>query len=171
MLDLIGELMAQHGVVVSADGGAECIDPHTLICELPDELASKLEEKSARMSDQKANDAEVLRSLKIARVCHQANKSLCEAFGDMSQPNWEDAPQWQRESAVAGVKFCRDNPDAPASANHDSWSAQKIADGWKYGPVKDPQAKTHPCLVAFDHLPPQQQAKDHVFKAIVAALS
>ncbi|MFT0875991.1 hypothetical protein VRZ08_05480 [Rhodopseudomonas sp. G2_2311] len=63
MLDLIGELMAQHGVVVSVDGGAECIDPHTLICELPDELASKLEEKSARMSDQEANDAQVIRSL------------------------------------------------------------------------------------------------------------
>jgi hypothetical protein len=63
MLDLIGELMAQHGVVVASDGASECIDPHTLIFELPDELALKLEEKSARMADQKANDAKVIRSL------------------------------------------------------------------------------------------------------------
>lgn len=31
--------------------------------------------------------------------------------------------------------------------------ANKIADGWKYGEAKDPEAKTHPCLVPFDKLP------------------
>lgn len=106
----------------------------------------------------------------IARACHQANKAICEAFGDTSQPDWDDAPEWQRSSAIAGVRFCLDHPEAPASANHDSWAAQKIADGWRFGETKDPEAKTHPCLVAFDRLPPQQQVKDYVFKAIVAAL-
>lgn len=108
--------------------------------------------------------------LKIAQACHQANKGLCEAFGDTSQPNWNDAPQWQRDSAIKGVLFCLDNPDAPASANHDSWMAEKLSSGWKHGAVKDPEAKTHPCIVPFDHLPPEQTVKDHVFKAIVAAL-
>lgn len=107
----------------------------------------------------------------IARVCHQANKALCAAFGDMSQVDWEAAPQWQRDSAVVGVKFCRENPDAPPSANHVSWAAQKIAEGWTFGQIKNADAKTHPCLVPFDQLPRDQQAKDFVFKAIVAAMA
>lgn len=107
----------------------------------------------------------------IARMCHEANRGLCISMGDTSQKPWEDAPEWQRESAIAGVQFCMANPDAPPSANHDAWSAHKIAEGWKLGAVKDEQAKTHPCLVSFDRLPPEQRVKDVVFKAIVATMA
>jgi hypothetical protein len=106
----------------------------------------------------------------IAKTCHEANRALCAAFGDHSQVAWEDAPQWQRDSAIKGVQFCAANPDAPPSANHDSWLAEKAATGWKYGPVKDADAKTHPCFVPYDDLPPDQKAKDYVFQAIVGAL-
>lgn len=107
----------------------------------------------------------------IAKTCHEANRALCLAFGDHSQLAWEHAPEWQRESAVSGVKFCIANPDAPPSANHDSWMAEKIAAGWICGAVKDADAKTHPCIVPYDQLPPDQKAKDYVFKAIVGALA
>lgn len=39
----------------------------------------------------------------IARVVHEVNRAYCEALGDTSQPKWEDAPQWQRDSAMLGV--------------------------------------------------------------------
>jgi hypothetical protein len=106
----------------------------------------------------------------IAKVCHQANKALCEVNEDFSQSDWDTAEDWQRKSAIEGVEFCIANPDAPDSATHDSWSASKIADGWVYGEVKDSQKKTHPCLVPFDQLPEFQQKKDKLFKAIVDAL-
>ena len=109
--------------------------------------------------------------VQAAAICHEANRSLCESQGDYSQAPWENSPDWQQSSAIKGVKFCLDNPDAPASANHYSWSAQKIAEGWTYGSVKDPVAKTHPCLVPFDVLPAAQQAKDYLFKSIVAGLA
>jgi hypothetical protein len=108
---------------------------------------------------------------KIARACHEANRAICEAFGDRSQVGWDAAPQWQRDSAVIGVKFCLANPDAPPSGNHDSWLEEKRRTGWTYGPVKDAEAKTHPCFVPYDELPPDQKAKDYVFKAIVGALN
>jgi hypothetical protein len=107
----------------------------------------------------------------IARICHEANKGLCEATNDFSQKSWAEAEPWQRDSAISGVAFALANPDAPASMQHDAWSAEKIADGWKYGPVKDPGKKEHPCLVPYNELPPAQQAKDHVFKAIVQSLA
>jgi hypothetical protein len=109
--------------------------------------------------------------LTVAQICHEANRALCEATGDHSQQPWQFAEDWQRESAINGVQFALNNPDAPDSAQHDAWSAEKIEQGWTYGTVKDADAKTHPCLIPFDELPPEQRAKDTLFRGIVKALT
>lgn len=107
----------------------------------------------------------------IARVCHQVNKAVCEAQGDTSQTNWETAPDWQKNSAVDGVKFHLANPDASPSSSHENWLKDKEKDGWKYGPIKNVEKKEHPCYVPYDDLPFEQKVKDYVFKAIVASLN
>jgi hypothetical protein len=48
---------------------------------------------------------------------------------------------------------------------------EKLETGWRYGKVKNEEARTHPLLVPFDELPPAEQAKDHLFISIVRALS
>lgn len=106
----------------------------------------------------------------IARVCHEVNRAYCQALGDHSQPTWEDAPEWQRSSAMLGVKLHTENPNAGPSVSHESWMAQKVAEGWKYGAFKDPENKLHHCIVPFDKLPREQQAKDYIFRAVVHAL-
>ncbi len=108
-------------------------------------------------------------AVSLARVCHEANRVWCEYNGDNSQTSWDEAPQWQKDSAIMGVRFVVGNPDAGDSASHDSWMRQKVADGWVYGEVKDPEAKTHPCMVPFEELPPEQQFKDRLFRTIVLA--
>lgn len=105
----------------------------------------------------------------IARLAHEVNRVYCESIGDRSQPLWEDAPEWQKLSALAGVAFVIGNPDAPASANHESWLAVKNAAGWVYGTTKDADKKTHHCMVPFDELPKEQQVKDKLFRAVVKA--
>lgn len=50
-----------------------------------------------------------LKILDIAAVCHEANRQLCVVIGDNSQLPWEDAPQWQIDSACTGVKFNLEN--------------------------------------------------------------
>lgn len=107
----------------------------------------------------------------IARICHDANRTYCATLGDHSQVPWDEAEDWQRNSAVEGVKFHIDNPEAPASAGHESWLKHKITEGWQYGADKDPDNRRHPCMVAFKDLPPAQQAKDHLFSAICKALA
>lgn len=102
----------------------------------------------------------------IAKMCHEVNRAYCSALRE-EQPSWEMAPQWQIDSAIKGVAFHILNPDAPASASHDSWMAEKVVAGWKYGKVKNANKKEHPCMVPFHHLPAEQQAKDHIFSAIV----
>jgi hypothetical protein len=107
----------------------------------------------------------------IAKVCHSANLAWCVANGDFSQKPWDEADEWQRQSAIAGVSFALANPDAPDSAQHGAWMDDKARDGWRCGVVKDATLKTHPCMVPFEELPPHQQAKDRLFRAIVTALA
>jgi hypothetical protein len=106
----------------------------------------------------------------IAVVCHEANRAYCSTIGDMSQLPWEDAPEWQHESAIKGVEFILANPDAWHDAVHESWLTEKEAAGWKHGPVKDPTLKTHPCILPYDQLPLEQRNKDKLFRAIVKVL-
>lgn len=107
----------------------------------------------------------------IARVCHNANKALCDALGDTSQVDWEDAPEWQKKSAITGVQNILNNPNTTPEQSHESWLREKAEDGWTYGTVKDVTAKTHPCFRPYAELPQEQRAKDHIFGAIVRSLA
>lgn len=47
--------------------------------------------------------------------------------------------------------------------------ADKVAEGWTYGPQKNPELKQHPCIVPPGELPVEQQAKDYIFRAVVVS--
>ncbi|MEC0139726.1 RyR domain-containing protein [Paenibacillus macerans] len=102
----------------------------------------------------------------IARICHEVNRAYCKSIGDDSQLAWDDAPEWQKESAVNGVHFHLANDTTPEQS-HENWLKEKISTGWVYGPVKDPDKKEHPCMVPYDKLPIEQRTKDYLFKAVV----
>ena len=106
----------------------------------------------------------------IAKVSHEINKAFCESVDDLTQPTWENAPDWQKQSAINGVQFHLDNPEASPAASHESWLKQKEQEGWKYGPVKDAEKKEHPCFVPYSELPVAQQSKDYLFKQVVHSL-
>lgn len=105
----------------------------------------------------------------IARVCHEVNRAYCEALGDFSQVPWEEAAEWQRVSARMGVDLHLMGDFGP-EASHAGWMANKVAEGWVYGDEKNAELKTHPCIVPFEHLPREQQAKDYIFREVVHSL-
>lgn len=103
-----------------------------------------------------------------AQIAHETNRAYCQSIGDHSQPPWESAPDWQRDSAIKGVAgvLAGNTPEQ----SHESWLAEKAATGWVYGPVKDPEAKTHPCFVPYAELPSDQKRKDHLYVGVVRAV-
>lgn len=103
----------------------------------------------------------------LAHIAHEANRAYCRSIGDDSQPAWDDAPEWQKHSARMGIEGALGG-NTPEQ-QHESWMAVKVADGWVYGEVKDPDAKTHPCMVPYNKLPAEQQVKDHLYSAVVKA--
>lgn len=103
-----------------------------------------------------------------ARAAHEVNRAYCIALGDTSQPSWEDAPEWQKTSARNGVLGAIQGNTPEQS--HESWLGEKSATGWRYGPVKDPEKKEHPCFVPYAQLPLSQQGKDALFISTVLAM-
>jgi len=106
----------------------------------------------------------------IAQVAHEINKTYCESIGDNTQPSWEDAPDWQKTSAINGVQFHIDNPNATPENSHESWLKQKQEEGWKYGLIKNPETKEHPCFCPYNELPIEQRTKDYLFRQVVHSL-
>lgn len=104
-----------------------------------------------------------------ARAAHEANRAYCLALGDTSQPAFDDAPEWQVSSACNGVAgaLAGNTPEQ----SHESWLKEKADTGWKYGPVKDPEKKEHPCFVPYAELPPEQRRKDDIFVTVVRAVA
>lgn len=108
----------------------------------------------------------------VAMLCHEVNRAYCAATGDTSQVAWAEAPDWQKESAMAGVKQILENPETTPEQSHEGWMTLKRAEGWTWGPKKDAEKKEHPCFMTYENLPMEQRVKDHLFGATVrAALS
>ena len=107
---------------------------------------------------------------KIARVTHEVNRAIQISQLDPAPSlSWDDAPEWQRESARQGVFSAL--AGATPEQLHESWLRFKADDGWSYGEVKDEAAKTHPCFVPYEELPPGQRLKDYVFQAVVTSMN
>lgn len=107
--------------------------------------------------------------IKAAKAAHEANRILCLALGDHSQPIWEEAPEWQKSSAINGASMILDNPNTTPEQSHENWLREKREAGWTYGPVKDPTKKEHPCFIPYEGLPAEQRLKDHMFGIVVRA--
>jgi len=103
----------------------------------------------------------------IAETCHEVNRAYCKGHGDNSHKSWDKSPSWQKDSAIKGVHYRIENPHSLPSQSHDSWLAQKLEEGWSYGPVKNVEHKTHPCVMGYDELPLQQRIKDILFTQVV----
>jgi len=110
----------------------------------------------------------------IAEIAHETNRTYCQTLGDYSQVGWDFCEQWQRLSALDGVRAIERGIVTRPEESHENWWKHKEDEGWEYGEKKNYNkalgALTHPCMVPFNELPIEQQTKDHLFFAIVTTL-
>lgn len=103
----------------------------------------------------------------IAAACHSAWYAFTVLGLGEPGETWSAAPEWQRSSIRHAVAFWDALPDdlpfeKVCAASHVSWMNHKTREGWVWGPVKDAEKKEHPCMVAYEELPPEQRKKDAV---------
>jgi hypothetical protein len=106
----------------------------------------------------------------IARAAHECVRAYCEATGRWELPAWLEAPQWMIDSAVAGVRYLASTPLAGPERSHRSWVSSKYDAGWRFGPVRDLEARLHPLMLPWEELPPAERAKDEIFVAVVRGM-
>lgn len=104
-----------------------------------------------------------------AKASHEANRLYCASLGDHSQVAWEDAPEWHRDSLRKGVAGALGGNTPEQS--HEGWLAIKRRAGWIWGPTKDTDLKTHPLMVPYADLPPEQRVKNAIFVSVVRAVA
>jgi hypothetical protein len=109
-------------------------------------------------------DPEYLKS--IAEFAHEINRAYCEAIGDHTQPKWADLPAHLQAGIMMGVEANMDSIMSPEQS-HSVWMEEKRRTGWKYAPVKNVEAREHPCMVPWDLLPQDQRVKDYLFVAVM----
>lgn len=43
---------------------------------------------------------------------------------------------------------------------HEVWASGRVRKGWKFGPTRNDEMKTHPCLVSYEDLPDSEREYD-----------
>lgn len=71
--------------------------------------------------------------------------------------------RWERPGPV----FDEKEVDVLARLEHERWSAERLAGGWRFGPARDVDAKLHPSLVGWDELDEDDRDRD---REVVLAL-
>lgn len=112
----------------------------------------------------------MLKAEAMAEVAYEANRAYNDTIGNpWIDPPWAGLEPWYRAAIIDGVEGVLAGQLPPQL--HSRWCAYYIQLGWTYGPVKDLEAKTHPNLVSWDKLPPEQQLKDVLFREHILMLA
>ena len=105
--------------------------------------------------------------------------SIAQALGAVAgeRPQLPSGPRYQPKpidtAAVTLSGELLQLTERLAENTHDQWGAARLASGWRWGPNRDDQWKTNPCLVAYDELPTREKELDRraameTLKAVVA---
>jgi RyR domain len=107
----------------------------------------------------------------VAAIAYAANTRLREVLGEEAHRDFRiihESPERQ-EVLVNGVRRAR--AGVTPEHSHNGWCEDMRNAGWTWGPVEDPETKTHPNLVDYPDLPDEQKDKDRLFLLIVTALT
>jgi RyR domain len=106
--------------------------------------------------------------LRRAIFVYEAARIQAEAMEAPIVPEPWDQRDEEFRSQFVDVVAMMCGPDRKESPEelHDDWVEAYEEMGWKYGPVRDVEAKTHPDMIAYNQLEPREQIKDAVFIAL-----
>ena len=103
-------------------------------------------------------------------LCADANGELCDKSQCDSAENESAEEKTEKVSAylpmpaeTRDVELAEEFVDLVekmAKNVHEVWAANRIAEGWRYGKVRDDARKEHPCLVPYEELPESEREYD-----------
>ena len=103
---------------------------------------------------------------RVVFVYEAARLAAIAAGAPIVPEPWEqrdEAFRLQMTDAVA--RQCGPMPMSAEEA-HGAWVQAYIDMGWRYGPTRDPEAKTHPDMVPYAQLGQLERDKDEIYVAL-----
>ncbi len=79
------------------------------------------------------------------------------------EPWFEREPEFRAQFLKVIEMMCGPDRKTDPEELHDDWVRAYEEMGWKYGPVRDAEKKTHPDMKAFAELPWRERNKDECF--------
>lgn len=93
----------------------------------------------------------------LAEAVYESERAQAAENGWPVPTPWATATTDEKASTVNGVAFILATPAAQPSEVHGDWVDTKVAGGWVYGNTVNTTLLTHPYIVDFTLLPPEQQ--------------
>ncbi len=109
----------------------------------------------------------------VARLAHEQNNLIKKLLKEEVVEAYEDynnLPDSMKASNLKGIEFILNKPDVTPEQLHNSWLAEKAANGWVYGETLSHDTKTHPNMRRFIELPESQKLKDEEFLRLVKSV-
>ncbi|WP_299262893.1 hypothetical protein [uncultured Psychrosphaera sp.] len=102
----------------------------------------------------------------LAEVCHGVLQQYAKPFGHELKA-WAELDNKEQQHYIGRIAQYMLYPDAKVSAPHDAWSMRMKLNGWKYGAELDANKLTHPNIIDFEIMEPEQQAQDYIIYGLV----
>lgn len=128
-----------------------------------------VKERAARASSDQAEDQQMSQKPSVTedvtRAIYEACRLEAQWSGRSIVPEpWDERDEAFRERMIRVVERYLHSEGLPTPKEaHDSWCEAYREMGWTYGPVRDPQKKTHPDLRPYEELPQDEREKDAIF--------
>ena len=106
---------------------------------------------------------------KITKAIYEATRKEAEWSRRSIVPEtWKKRDEKFRNQMVDVVKeYLTMNKLPTPEEAHNSWMKSYLKMGWKYGPARNPEKKTHPDLIPYWELPQDERDKDAIFLSFV----
>lgn len=105
----------------------------------------------------------------LAETFRRSNRDLAFDIGPKLR-RVDCAIEARNDWDVPLLEFTHAEIELLSELEHARWCAERVRDGWRYGAVRDVDAKRHPDLVPWDRLTEDAQEKDRAMVRVVPRL-
>lgn len=166
LADIAEALAAGEGVIVAVDGGELLGDSaaerreDTVVGPLPDHTVVVVALEGERITLYDPNSASATDTYATGQFEDAWRDSVNYLVTVKRKDMMDYNPQPIDLSDVELPEELNELREAIAENAHDVWAAERRAQGWTYGPVRDDAKRQTPCMVAYSQLPDSEKQFD-----------
>jgi len=153
----LAALMLDPSTRIEAIGYADTPDSLDLLHDSDRETLARAIHEHYRHSGEASPAANVAWS-DLSDDLREANRSQVEGIRSLATFWYQLVPRTNWDAPT--VELSAEEVEILAEREHARWMDERLAQGWRYGPVRDDQQKLHPYLIPWAKLPNKIRQKD-----------